>query len=446
MVPPEADPTPAPAGVLSTAHGALRALVTWLLSPAHRWRAALVLALVVTNLSVGGWRAAHNQADLIYGYLVPTRGMLFEGKDPFTDYGFNSFTPFFYVVMAPLAPLPDTVASVVWNLVGFTLLAASLGLVRDLFRRTLPGATLASAAWAPVLGLLLVADNVNLGQSNLFTLFFVCAAAHALVDRQDFRAGLWLSVAISFKVTPAIFLLYLVLRGRVRALVGAALGGVVCVGVLPALLFGFTRALAFTQEWWALVVGPFLSGQQVRTNNVSWYSSNQSLEAFLVRHLTPYATNRYGGWHAWLDPAFLEEAQASRLALVLKAVLVLLLVLVCVKGRRVGPRLVLVEVSLFALVALFVSPVSWYNHYVGAVVAYAVVAQEAVMLAPGTWRRRGLLVVLGMASAAVTFSVTSPLRSYSLVFMAHFILFGVLYAHAWRLAAGGREAADGAGR
>lgn len=393
--------------VLTLLRDAWRSATAWArLHP--RVTAALAVA-ALANVGYAAYRAAFLTAcDLVHGFLEPTRAMLFEGKDPFVEFRFNSYSPFFYAVLAPLAPLPNAAASVVWSLLSLAFLFATLAF----FRAMTPGARplLALAA-----GAVLVSDNLNLGQSNLLALCFSAAALWALSARRDLTAGLMLAVAIAWKVTPALLLGVFILKGRVKALAGVALGLAVCLAVVPAAVFGPSRASTYLREWPELVLVPFARGEKGQTTNIDWYHTNQSMEAALQRSLTSYGREHYAGAHAWVDPAVLDEAQVHALSGALRLVLLALLAWATWRARD---DLSLVG-SLYLLGALFISPASWFSHYIAAIPAYLVALSRG--------RRAAVLV----AVVATVLSLGSHARSFSLVFLAHAFLFASL----WSLAA-----------
>jgi len=404
-------------GALALLREALEAALRW--TRQHRRGAAALGTLAALNVAYAAYRAARSRSDLVNGYLVPARGILFGGKDPYVDYVNISFTPFFYAVVAPLAPLPDALASLVWSVLQLFFLFGALALARGLVPRPAR-----SPLWALALGAPLAVDNLNLGQSNLLALFFVCAAMYSLSVGRHLKAGLLLSVAIAWKLTPAILVGLLLLKGRFRALAGVAAGLLCCLLIVPALVLGPTRTLTLTREWSALVLEPFAKGQKGRTANVDWYHTNQSMEAALQRALTPYGHSRYGGAHRLTDPGRLDEAQAHGVAWALRAVLLALLGWLAWRARGQA-RLLPLEVALFLLGALFISPASWFSHYVAALVAYAV-ALEA--------RDERLTRALGVAVALTWVSVGPYLQSHSLVFLGHVALFAALWLHARAMA------------
>ncbi len=406
---------------------------------ANRRLAVALAVAALANIVYAAYRAAFlKSCDLVHGFLEPTRAMLFEGKDPFVEFRFNSYSPFFYAVLAPLAPLPNGAASVVWSLLSIGFLFATFAFFGAMERSAeeAPAAKrgtgyfseralqwlrrscgVGKVACPLFAGAALVVDNLNLGQSNLLALCFSAAALWALSQKRDLTAGVMLAVAIAWKVTPALLLGVFLLKGRVKALAGVALGLVLCLAFVPALVFGPSRAATYLHEWPDLVLVPFARGEKGQTTNIDWYHTNQSMEAALQRSLTPYGTEHYAGAHRFVDPALFTEAQVHALAGASRLVLLALLAWATWRSRDDDRQLALVG-SLYLLGALFISPASWFSHYVAALPAYLVALD----------RGKGAAVLVAVAATLV--SLGSHMRSYSLVFVAHAVLFAVL----WRAA------------
>jgi alpha-1,2-mannosyltransferase len=132
--------------------------------------------------------------------------------------------PVMAVLLEPLAKLPPLAGALTWFYlkVGMALLALHwvFGLVEEPGRPFPP--------WARALGVLLslkpVVDDLNHGNVNLLILFLVVAALTLYSRRRDFLAGVVLALAVACKVTPALFLPYLVWKRAWRALAGCAVG------------------------------------------------------------------------------------------------------------------------------------------------------------------------------------------------------------------------------
>jgi hypothetical protein len=187
--------------------------------------------LLIAILAAQTWSKAHRpDGNDLTSYLLSARA-LGEGRSP---YGLD--TPFPYVypmllafLLLPWLALPYGVAVLLW----FALSVAALVLVLEL---TSDGEPRAMAATVAVTFAAIQNTLLN-GQVNFFVvLCCVLAIAAARKDR-DAPAGAWLGAGIALKLMPALLGLFLLVRGRARAIaVGAAVAFV--LSILPAVMLG----------------------------------------------------------------------------------------------------------------------------------------------------------------------------------------------------------------
>ena len=182
-----------------------------------------------------------------------------------------------------------------------------------------------------------------------------------LSRREDSRLkGAGIGLAVALKLTPAIFVVYLLLTRRVRA-------AVVSLSVfLAAIALGFALVPGDSNVYWG---GAFLDSSRVgRIEN----AANQSLHGAYAR--------------------VLHSLNIELLWLCTVAVLALAgLTLAILAGRRGDDAR---GVSLCALTGLLVSPISWSHHWVLAVPALMLFALEAA-------RRRSRGALAAAAAVAI---------------------------------------------
>jgi alpha-1,2-mannosyltransferase len=208
----------------------------------------------------------------------------------------------------------------------------------------------------PPLGLEPVLQTIEFGQINLLLMALV--VLDCLVERPRWPRGLLIGIAAAIKLTPAVFLLYLLLRRDVRAAVTTVVAGAV------ATLLGFLVAPAESWKFWLDNPVSGVSG--------SPFFTNQTFEAVLVRA----GVDGVAGRISWL---------------LLSAALLVLAVPVI---RRAPAPLALVAT---AGVGLLVSPTSWSHHWVWVAPALLVAAATA-------WRahsRGWLAATVAMAAVFV---------------------------------------------
>nr|WP_276508498.1 glycosyltransferase family 87 protein [Modestobacter muralis] len=261
-----------------------------------------------------------------------------------TGYGFT-YPPFAALLMTPLAALTYAQAAAVYTTVNVTLVALlTAAFVVPLARRRGWTPWLAVALAVPVVLLMEpVRETIGFGQVNL--LLGGLVAADVLALRRGWRwAGVGTGLAIAVKLTPAVFVLYLVLTRQWRA-AGVATG----TAVLTALL-AFVVSPQTSVQFWGTTL--WETGRVGELDQIS----NQSLMGTVARLAHPGEPDR-----------------------VLWAVLVLAAVVVgmqrAVRAHRAGD--LLTGVTLVGLVSCLASPVSWTHHLYWLVPAVAVLVDVA---------------------------------------------------------------------
>ncbi|RAV16214.1 alpha-(1-2)-phosphatidylinositol mannosyltransferase [Mycolicibacterium sp. GF69] len=296
------------------------------------------------------------------GAMFHTRG----GLDlPFT------YPPLAAVAFFPFALLSLEAASVAITLTTLVLLIVAMTIVLhrcDVWPETsvtrepawLRQAWLAAAIVAPaVVYLEPIRSNFDFGQINVVLMTLVIA--DCVPRRTPWPRGMLLGLAIALKLTPAVFLLYFVLRRDTRAVIVTAVSAVV------ATLAGAAFAWRDSLEYWTETV------RDTDRIGTATLNTNQNIAGALAR---------------------LGLAEGPRFVLWIVACFVVLGLTVWAVRRVLRadqPVLALMCVAMFGLV---VSPVSWSHHWVWALPALLVIALVA-------YRRRnaalGLVAVAGFA-------------------------------------------------
>jgi hypothetical protein len=252
-------------------------------------------------------------------FLDPAIEAKFYGDDPFRNW-LNSYNAFFYVVMSLLTPFARWFSIVLWTLLSILSYIYSIAIIKALLPKPVQAPKLEFLI-APLLLIVLIFDNIQLGQNNMLMMFAMLVALFYLEKRRAVKSGLALGFAIAYKVTPLIFTGYFILKKRFAAAIYSVLFSLVMIILVPMLFYTPERSIEFFTSWTEMVLSPFFSGEDLKTLNVGYYHTNQSLEAFLNRHFTSYGVEKYGGWHHWLDPAFMNAAQVKTLGNILKLLL-----------------------------------------------------------------------------------------------------------------------------
>ncbi len=291
-------------------------------------------------------------------------GNLYEGI-PATLNGAHlpfSYPPIAAVVLSPLALISMRVAATLFTLATIALTALVvrvflLSASRERPSRVTAGATKPSSpmgwravAWLLPVALLLepVRNTLLYGQVNVALMALV--SADCLARSPRWPRGALTGIAAAVKLTPAAFVLFFVLRRDWRAALTATLSFLACTGA------GFLLARRDSVEYWTSVIFKFSRpGSPV-------YAANQSITGVIARTgLSPFST---AGTALWVGLSALVIAVAS-----------------LGMWRALSASQQALALSLNALTALLISPISWSHQWVWGEMA-------VLTLAIGCWRGR----------------------------------------------------------
>jgi alpha-1,2-mannosyltransferase len=281
--------------------------------------------------------------------------------------------PMMPITLSPLMALPPVVGATCWFALKVALTAASVWLCFRIVRRA--GRPLPSWFQAGVLVFSLrpFLSDLHHGNNNLLILFLIVAALEAWRKGYDVLAGLILALSISYKVTPALFVFYFLLKGSWRAAGATVLGIGVFLLIVPSLVIGPRFNAECLGMWWHHMLSPFLTKGASSPQEI-----NQSMVGVLTRLLT--ATKTGDGRYDVHMALNLVSWPPAVVGLIVKGVSVLLLGLLAFfcrtkAARRDDPRL-LGEFALVVLTMLFLSERSWKHHFVTLLLPYTYLMAE----------------------------------------------------------------------
>jgi alpha-1,2-mannosyltransferase len=355
--------------------------------PTLAWR--LFQLLTVAALAWAGWRLLGHipyRIDIeVYRMggraWLDGRPLYADGAMFHTSAGLDlpfTYPPLAAVAFAPFAWLSLNVASVAITVTTLVLLVASMAIVLtrlNVWPQTsvtsepawLRRGWLAAAIVAPAIVYLEpIRSNFDFGQINVVLMTLVIA--DCVPRKTPWPRGVLLGVAIALKLTPAVFLLYFLLRRDTRALLVSAASAVV------ATLAGFAFAWRDSVQYWTETVR---NTDRIGTVTLN---TNQNIAGALAR----MGLGEGQRFVVWTLACF------AVLGLTVWA------------ARRVlsagEPVLALVCVAMFGLV---VSPVSWSHHWVW--VLPTVIASTVV-----AYRRRQVALAL-ITLAGIALMVWTPI-------------------------------------
>ncbi|RIJ77024.1 DUF2029 domain-containing protein [Nakamurella silvestris] len=326
--------------VTSWAHRDLRQLPQAQRRKALLTGVAILLAVIVFCFTVYQlFMAHHSQFDLkIYFNAInmwTDGGNLYDYAQPDPVNGMLGFTypPAAALFMSPMGSMALTTvvvltflaimsATVVWVAI---LLRERLSLPRPQFLLVVGMVTAVAFCFQPM------AQNISFGQINIFLALLISIDLLVLDRRNSRWTGIGIGIAMAVKVIPGIFLIYLIAARRWRAL-AVALGSAAAVTLFAAIFE--------PKETWQYFSSLLWESSRV---GVPDNTSNQSLNGIIARIWAPLPPDRMV-WVLLSAAVLVLTYRRARVAL------------------SAGDRLA--AMTLFGLLGVLVSPVSWIHHAV----------------------------------------------------------------------------------
>jgi hypothetical protein len=360
--------------------------------------------------------------------------------------------PIMPLTLYPLMTLPPVAGAMCWFVLKVALTAASVWMCFEVIRP--PGRPLASWIQAGILFFSLrpILSDLHHGNNNLVILFLIVATLHAWRKGYDVLAGLILALAITYKVTPALFVPYFAYKRSWRTVGATALGIGIFLLIVPSMVLGPQFNGECLGMWWHRMLSPYLTKGVVGDQEM-----NQSMVGVLTRLATaprsvmgPYARQLAG-----LNLVSWAPQVVVVLVKVLSLAMVGLLALLCRTrtGRRTDPRL-MGEFALVVLTMLFVSERSWKHHYVTLLLPYTYLMYEfgvargvsttvRVLISVAIWGSVGLMATTSNDLGGMVRNEGHKLaQGYGMFLWAGVSLY---LATAWRVWAERDQADHGAG-
>jgi hypothetical protein len=349
--------------------------------------------------------------------------------------------PIVPLTLLPLMTLPPVAGALCWFVLKTALTAISVWICFEIIRP--PGRPLASWIQAAILFFSLrpILSDLHHGNNNLVILFLIVATLQAWRNGYDVLAGLMLALAITYKVTPALFVPYFAYRRSWRTVWATVLGIGIFLLIIPSLLIGPEFNGQCLGMWWHRMLCPYLTKGVVGDQEM-----NQSMVGVLTRLSTaprgltgPYARKLEG-----LNVVTWAPHVVSVVVKLISLGLVALLAILCrtKAERRTDPRM-MGEFALVVLTMLFVSERSWKHHYVTLLLPYTYLLYEFGVARGVTTRARVLISVAVWGSVLLMATTSNDLSGRLVQPEAHkiaqgygmFLWAGVaLYlATAWRV-------------
>jgi len=362
-----------------------------------------------------------------------SRDLIFERINLYVEYEVTNtvtkYPPFMALVFAPLVPLPLWLGASIWFWVNLGLAVGATYFGVLTVREAGAGVGDRALFVIPfVLAAGIIGSNLEVTQINHLTLFLLCWSLCAFKQGKDVGAGALIGIAAALKLTPGLFILYFLYKRSLKVVAGAALGLFVCWLVLPPFLVGLDNFVPVMTGWWA-ILSAFLTEGTVAEGVVGFRHTNQSLSAMLHRFLSEVPAD--GGRGAGYFVNFVSLSIPFVDYVFKAAVVAMLAFLIWICRTPLGDRDRLAlsfEYSLIFISTLFISPISWIDHYVFLLLPY-IAGVYFVRTRPATLRERRLMFYsLAASFVLVSSSASRLMQAWSLP------VFGALII-AWAIAA-----------
>ncbi|WSN14823.1 glycosyltransferase 87 family protein [Micromonospora sp. NBC_01699] len=304
-----------------------------------------------------------------------------------------TYPPFAALLFQPLAYVGPDLAIAVWTFASVLALVAVIQVTRRSAAPTADRRTVAALVGTAVaMPIFAVSGHLQAGQVGLFLMLIVLVDLTGDPTRRWY--GLGVGLAAGLKLTPLIFVLFLLATGRLRAAATAV------AGFLATVALGFAWRPADSARFWG---GTLLDSSRVTGDPRTIL--NQSLHGALAR-----LADSAGVSTVWLPLAALVAAAGIALAAW------------CVRSGEP-----LLGVLACAATGLLVSPVSWHHHWVWAVPALVLLVERS----RSTGNRTGLAVAASvwLVLVASTSWVLVGIQGWDL----HFRGWGLVYSNLYVL-------------
>lgn len=273
-----------------------------------------------------------------------------------------TYPPSFAFVMLPFVAMPMWLAVLIWYLITLACTAWCFELCKQLALRQIPGDwTDKNLRLFEVLtffiSLKFVLAVYEDQAYDLLILPFTLLGIRAVANKRDITAGAAFGVATAMKVTPLIFLPYLLFKKRFLA-AGVFVVVLAVVSCLPDMIFTPQGgAHGYLVAWIRNVAAPGMSDNAAASSFAFWDGAN------------PFNLSLRGMLAVALDQT---SWQAHYTTILRSVQLVFIAVVGVLFLIGIGWQLVAVEGSLLIISMLMLSPMSGRGHFVQLMLPYAV--------------------------------------------------------------------------
>ena len=205
-----------------------------------------------------------------------------------------------------------------------------------------------------------LALNIDRAQVNIVLLGLLLFFAYYLVNKKDVTAGVYLGIASAFKLTPAIFLIYLVVKRRFKAFFASA-ATFIALLFMPSFKLGFRRNIELVRDW--------IGALRMTLPSEYIQHKNQSLFAMVSRFFSE---------NSGISVIKLDSMQLTLLIGAVYALFMALLIyLIMRKGGKSGRDETIFDFSLFFIAMTILSPIGTKTTFIYTLLPITLLLKEA---------------------------------------------------------------------
>jgi len=321
---------------------------------------------------------------------------LYEGGQCFN---YMPISALYWAPMALVSPRVGMACRYLMAIVCLCLTFRMLSSMAFLGRQRDPGKTMAVTLVSLVLAVHYLLRDFDDGGPHVILLAVLVGGVYCICRGREKLAAFWLGLGIATKITPGLFLPFLLWKRQWRAAGYTAAATVLWI-LLPAVWMGPTSWWQHQQQWNQVALSVFQESQDPGRDDNEQRVQNQALKPAIIRYLVTYPPGHpmrldQAGYVDFLNWSPATAGRAADITILMMASVF------CWRARKLWnesePRVVLGETSALLLLVLLFSPVTWLQHFVFALPAiFLIVTQSPSSLEKLTRWLLGFYVILAL--------------------------------------------------
>jgi hypothetical protein len=310
-----------------------------------------------------------------------------------TGHDYYKYSPAFAIFMVPLSKLHKHLSVPIWYLSIFVFFMTAIFFTQKVLVTDDKTKIISLGVYllAILMSLRFLLSVIQRVQSDCLVLFLLALFIFMLYLKKDTFAGLSLASASMVKLTPLIFLPYLLFKKRLKAFFTCGLFILLYI-LLPALYLGLGKNIEYLRNW-------FLVHRKNPVEYILWYK-NQSLLSCLLRFLS--SDSEVG----FLN---LEPTKVFTIFIILAIILLALIFTGQKKPLAIQSNLsYLSEISLVLICMTLFSPLAWKHTFVHLIIPHLVLLYYLLYINPHDKATKVLLITSFFLNTVLNPEITKP--------------------------------------